>query len=94
LATSGTIDRQGSKTSRIRATLSPADGGRGSFILAIRDAVIVSISGPPLLGPFRQDDRAAATSPVNRIAGPRTWRHRKADSLAVQINAGVRTVLN
>jgi hypothetical protein len=47
-ATSRTADRHGSKTSKIRTSLRPADGGRNSFMLAIRDAVTVSTSGRPV----------------------------------------------
>jgi hypothetical protein len=43
-------DRHGSKTSKIRISLRRADGGRSSFMLAIRDAVIVSTSGRPSAG--------------------------------------------
>jgi hypothetical protein len=58
-ATSKIADRQGSKTSRIRISLRPADGGRNSFMLAIREAVIVSTSGRPSAGPLRSKTRMA-----------------------------------
>ena len=59
LATSRTTDRYGSKTSRIRISLCPAEGGRSSFMLAIRDAVIVSTNGRPSAGPLRSRTKMA-----------------------------------
>jgi hypothetical protein len=58
-ATSKTADRHGSKTSRIRISLFPADGGRSSFMLAIRELVIVSTSGRPSAGPLRSKTKMA-----------------------------------
>jgi hypothetical protein len=43
----------GSKTSKILISLRPDDGGRSSFMFAIREAVIVSTSGLPSAGPLR-----------------------------------------
>lgn len=58
-ATSKTADRHGSKTSRIRISLPLDDGGRSSFMLAIRDAVIVSTSGRSSAGPLRSRTKMA-----------------------------------
>src|SRR5260370_354595 len=58
-ATSRTTDRHGSKTSRIRISLCPADGGLSSFMFAIREAVIVSTSGRPSRGPLRSRTKMA-----------------------------------
>jgi hypothetical protein len=58
-AASKITDRHGSETSRIRASLLPADGGRSVFMFAIRDAAIVSISGRPSPGPFRSCTKIA-----------------------------------
>src|SRR5260370_27941618 len=58
-APSRTTDRHGSKTSRIRISLCPADGGLSSFMFAIREAVIVSTSGRPSAGPLRSRTKIA-----------------------------------
>ena len=58
-AASRTTDRHGSKTSRIRISLCPADGGLSSFMFAIREAVIVSTSGRPSAGPLRSRTKMA-----------------------------------
>jgi len=44
---------------RIRISLRPAEGGRSSFMLAIRDAVIVPTSGRPSAGPLRSRTKMA-----------------------------------
>jgi len=58
-ATRRIADRHGSKTSRILISLRPDDGGRSSFMFAIRDAVIESTSGRPSAGPLRSRMRIA-----------------------------------
>jgi hypothetical protein len=58
-ATNRTVDRHGSKTNKIRISVRPADGGRSSFMLAARDAVIESTSGWPSAGPLRSSTRMA-----------------------------------
>jgi hypothetical protein len=58
-ATSRIADRHGSNTSRILTSLRPADGGRNSFMFAIRDAVIESTSGRPSAGPLRSSTKIA-----------------------------------
>lgn len=58
-ATSNITDRHGSKTSKIRTWLRPADGGRSSFMFAIREAVTVSTSGRPSPGPLLSSTKIA-----------------------------------